>query len=186
MLSSSVAVREFSRGIVNLRLFPDPWPPAATSAPPKEYLGQYWWSWGVRPFANDIAGAINRCNYNQRNSQLNALAGKLCSTCQARHAIPSPATLLPCLGSILPAAGRELWAVQGSKLTLLSVKALSPESPQTPPTQALSRFCLPLAGSCGLCREAIRACPRHCCATPMRPCTCKRPSRASCRMQRAR
>eukprot|EP00798_Chlamydomonas_sp_ICE-L_P018393 gene18393-24865_t len=51
-----------------------------------------WSLWGTAAFMDELAAAINRCNYNQRNSQLNALAG---------------------LVSFLPAAAGSIWAIEG-------------------------------------------------------------------------
>lgn len=42
----------------------------------QELLKGYWWSWGAKPFAEELMGAINRCNYNQKNQDMNAFAGK--------------------------------------------------------------------------------------------------------------
>ncbi|EFJ43009.1 hypothetical protein VOLCADRAFT_96740 [Volvox carteri f. nagariensis] len=42
----------------------------------KDWLQQpLWWLWGGAEFADEVAGAANRCNYNQNNEQMNALAG---------------------------------------------------------------------------------------------------------------
>lgn len=35
----------------------------------------WWWRWGSATFLEELVGAVNRINYNQRNEQLNALAG---------------------------------------------------------------------------------------------------------------
>ncbi|GAX76995.1 hypothetical protein CEUSTIGMA_g4442.t1 [Chlamydomonas eustigma] len=56
----------------------------------KEYLSSQWWSWGAVAFIRELVGAVNRCNYNQRNEGLNALAG---------------------LVSFLPESVGEVWAV---------------------------------------------------------------------------
>lgn len=50
------------------------------------------WPWGGRRFANEIAGAINKCNYNQKNEDLTALAG---------------------LVSFMPEANGDVWSVPG-------------------------------------------------------------------------
>ena len=72
----------------------------------QDYLN-HWWSWGEDAFANDLAGAINRVNYNQRNEQMNALAG---------------------LVAYLPASGggqNATWAIEGgnSRLAVALIKA---------------------------------------------------------------
>jgi hypothetical protein len=36
------------------------------------------WRYGAGLFIEELAGAINRINYNQHNEQLNALAGEAC------------------------------------------------------------------------------------------------------------
>lgn len=41
----------------------------------QEFFKAYWWCWGADSFSRELAGAVNRCNYNQRNAQLNAMAG---------------------------------------------------------------------------------------------------------------
>lgn len=41
----------------------------------QSWLVRPWWLWGGGYFAEEVVGAINRCNYNQRNAELNALAG---------------------------------------------------------------------------------------------------------------
>ncbi|PNH12489.1 Farnesylcysteine lyase [Tetrabaena socialis] len=55
--------------------------------------------WGGAAFAEEVAGAVNRCNYNQGNSQLNALAG---------------------LVSYGPAAYGSVWSIQGGNRQLVS------------------------------------------------------------------
>ncbi|KXZ56140.1 hypothetical protein GPECTOR_1g119 [Gonium pectorale] len=58
-----------------------------------------WWLWGGGPFSDEVAGAINRCNYNQHNEQLNALAG---------------------LVSYGPAAYGNVWQIVGGNRQLVS------------------------------------------------------------------
>jgi hypothetical protein len=68
-----------------------------------ETLKPWWLSWGREHFMEDLAGAINRCNYNQQSTTMNALAG---------------------LVSYLPAAGSGgVWQVMGGN-SLLAARML--------------------------------------------------------------
>lgn len=65
----------------------------------QSWLVRPWWLWGGGYFAEEVVGAINRCNYNQRNAELNALAG---------------------LVSYGPAAYGKVWSIVGGNRQLVS------------------------------------------------------------------
>lgn len=49
---------------------------AHAHTPPQQHLTHGAFSYGAGPFIEELSGAINRINYNQNNTQLNALAGE--------------------------------------------------------------------------------------------------------------
>ncbi len=105
------------------------WTACACAPPgPAQSSLDKWWAWGVDKFAEELAGGINRCNYNQPTSSMNALASEwgprvidLGLGCRVeRVAVDgTPGVCAPCipgksagLVSFLPAAEGRVWAVR--------------------------------------------------------------------------